>query len=245
MTEIVLPKLSICIDAYPEDQMFDEKEIPLLIDLCSTNREELALAKYKMWESGQLLRIAFLDGEKVLWKMVEREARRWLEHANLEFEFGNFPDAEIRVTFQGYGYWSLVGTDALKQPFPLPTMTLGGFTNNADPIELRRVVIHEFGHALGCVHEQASPSIAIPWDKERVYAYYSNYVGWDKARVDHNVFKRYSRSEVNYTEQHDPESIMQYPVPNELTLGDFEIGWNTELSERDKEFIARMYPKES
>jgi serralysin len=60
---------------------------------------------------------------------------------------------------------------------------------------------------------------------------------------DANVFKRYKKSEVHFTQQHDPKSIMQYPVPNELTIGDFEIGWNTELSEMDKIFIAKMYPK--
>jgi hypothetical protein len=37
---------------------------------------------------------------------------------------------------------------------------------------------------------------------------------------------------------------MQYAVPNGLTIGDFEIGWNTELSETDTEFIGRMYPRD-
>ena len=74
-------------------------------------------------------------------------------------------------------------------------------------MELKRVVIHEFGHAIGCVHEQSSPSINIPWDKEKVYAYYKSRIGWDKAKVDHNVFNRYTQSEVFFTEHHDPNSI--------------------------------------
>jgi hypothetical protein len=122
-------------------------------------------------------------------------------------------------------------------------MIFGGFTNDMNPLELGRVVIHEFGHALGCVHEQASPPASIPWDKAKVYAWYKSRIGWDKATVDHNVLKRYGKSEVVFTEQHDPESIMQYPVPNELTVGDYEIGWNTELSETDQVFIAKMYPR--
>ena len=36
---------------------------------------------------------------------------------------------------------------------------------------------------------------------------------------------------------------MLYPVPNEFTIGDYEVGWNRVLSEDDKEFIGRMYPK--
>lgn len=36
---------------------------------------------------------------------------------------------------------------------------------------------------------------------------------------------------------------MHYPVPNALTIGDFEIGWNRVLSATDKEFIGTMYPR--
>jgi hypothetical protein len=43
----------------------------------------------------------------------------------------------------------------------------------------------------------------------------------------------------------DDESIMLYSIPNEFTLGDYEVGWNTVLSDMDKGFIGVMYPKES
>ncbi|MAT42193.1 MAG: Tolloid-like protein 1 [Anaerolineaceae bacterium] len=236
-------ELDVCIDDYIGSAGFDLDELPNRVDPLTTSREELALARYKMWQPGQRLRIRFLDGEQALHWRVEEQASQWLKYANLEFEFGNFPDAEIRITFNGSGYRSLVGTDALKRPSPFPTMTLGGFTVNTNATELRRVVIHEFGHAIGCVHEQSSPSIDIPWDVEKVYAYYARY-GWDKAKVDDNVLKRYKKHEVFHTEDHDEDSIMQYPVNKALTIGDFEIGWNTELSEKDKIFIAKMYPKE-
>lgn len=243
MSKIALPELSICVDEYLEGARFDEKELPSRVDPRSTDRRELALARYKLWELGQSLRIRFLDGDPELHKKVEQEARKWLEFANLEFEFGNFPDAEIRVTFNGSGYRSLVGTDAKRRPDPQPTMILGGFTVETNPVELRRVVIHEFGHAIGCVHEQSSPSVNIPWDIDKVYIYYKSHFGWDAATVDYNVLKRYTNEEAIATEQHDPKSIMQYPVPKELTIGGFEIGWNTELSDTDKIFIAKMYPK--
>jgi hypothetical protein len=35
---------------------------------------------------------------------------------------------------------------------------------------------------------------------------------------------------------------MLYPIPNDLTIGDFAVGWNTVLSPRDEEFIATIYP---
>jgi Bacterial pre-peptidase C-terminal domain len=36
---------------------------------------------------------------------------------------------------------------------------------------------------------------------------------------------------------------MLYPIPNEFTIGDFEVGFNTTLSDTDKSFIATIYPK--
>jgi hypothetical protein len=36
---------------------------------------------------------------------------------------------------------------------------------------------------------------------------------------------------------------MIYPIPNDLTIGDFEVGWTMDLSETDKAFIATLYPK--
>jgi tyrosinase len=36
---------------------------------------------------------------------------------------------------------------------------------------------------------------------------------------------------------------MQYAVPEELTIGDFAIGWNTQLSQTDRTFIGVMYPQ--
>ncbi len=41
----------------------------------------------------------------------------------------------------------------------------------------------------------------------------------------------------------DKNSIMCYPVSDALTVGHYEIGWNRELSETDKTFIAKVYPK--
>jgi len=234
-------RLDICFDAYVDGEWFEPTALPRAIDLQATTPEELALEWRKQWQPGQELRIRFLDGEQRLHERVKTHALAWLDHANLSFSFGNHPDAEIRISFKGRGYWSLIGTDAMRKPDPRPTMQLGGFTAASDDVELRRTVLHEFGHAIGCVHEQASPAVAIPWDEDKVYSYYRRWQGWDDATIYQNVLYRYSKEDTRFT-HHDPKSIMQYRVPNEVTVGDFEIGWNTELSELDKMFIAKMYP---
>jgi hypothetical protein len=68
-------------------------------------------------------------------------------------------------------------------------MNFGWFTDQTDDGEVMRTTLHEFGHAIGCVHEQASPAAAgvINWNKPVVYAYYLRSMGWDQARVDSQV----------------------------------------------------------
>lgn len=102
------------------------------------------------------------------------------------------------------------------------------------------MVLHEFGHALGCIHEHQHPENGIPWDKEKAYAYYGQQ-GWTRHEVNVQVFQKYSRLETQYS-RFDPTSIMMYPIPEELTIGQFSVGWNVELSDTDKTFIGQLYP---
>ena len=246
MTPPTEPPIRVCVDRYFPGQVYEPGSVPSLTDMRSASPQELALEKYKLWQVGQTLRIRFLDGEPGIWKITEDLARQWLEYANLEFEFGNYPDAEIRVTFQpfwGDGYWSWVGRDAYKIADPQPTIQFCGLTKDSDPLELQHVVVHEFGHAIGCVHEQARPDNPIPWNVPVVYDYYWRHYGWDKGMVDHNILLRYGPAQLEASARYDRDSIMQYPVDKRLTIGGFEIGWNRQLSEMDKEFIAKIYPK--
>jgi hypothetical protein len=104
-------------------------------------------------------------------------------------------------------------------------------------------VRHEFGHALGMIHEHQNPAALgqIPWDKPKVYSYYAQQ-GWTPGDVDFNIFAVYSEDSTNHS-AFDPTSIMEYAIPDSLTLGSYSIGWNTELSQTDIEFMRRQYPK--
>ena len=35
---------------------------------------------------------------------------------------------------------------------------------------------------------------------------------------------------------------MEYAIPDSLTIGSYAIGWNTELSALDREFMTKQYP---
>src|SRR5687768_18541901 len=121
-------ELDLCFDGYVDGEWFEPTALPSTIDMWTVTSRELALEWCKQWQPGQELRIRFLDGDSRLHDRVKVHAREWLDHANLIFNFGNHPDAEIRISFKGVGYRSLVGTDAMRTADPRPTMQLGGFT---------------------------------------------------------------------------------------------------------------------
>jgi hypothetical protein len=202
----------------------------------------LAAITGKLWQPGRTLRVRFLDGDPRVQERIAPFAHSWSEHANITFVFGDDPDAEIRISFQNQGSWSYLGTDALVIPKSQPTMNFGWLTPATANDEYLRVVTHEFGHALGCIHEHQNPANNIPWDRDAVYRYYQgppNY--WSREQVDVNLFTRYEADITQFSE-FDPKSIMLYPIPNEFTVGDYEIGWNQELSALDKQFISTIYP---
>ena len=216
--------------------------LPRRIGIHASADFELALFTGKKWKPGRTLDIYFMDGLDTVQIKVEKVARTWCNYANLKMDFTNDNDADIRITFKQRGSWSYIGTDCGYIEKWKPTMNFGWLKADTSDIDYESVVTHEFGHALGCIHEHQSPSASIPWDKEAVYAYYAGPPNsWSKEKVDINLFRTYSRTMTNAS-QFDPESIMIYSIPNEHTLGDFEIAWTTKLSERDKFFIAEQYP---
>ncbi|REJ75815.1 MAG: peptidase [Acidobacteria bacterium] len=203
---------------------------------------EMAILTGKRWVPGRVLRVKFQGGDATVRDRIVPFARRWEEHANLTLDFvGENDDAEIRIAFGNSGSWSYLGTDALVFPDAEPTMNYGWLRPNSSDDEYRRVVLHEFGHALAAVHEHAHPQAGIPWDLPKVYEYYRLTQGWTPSEVDQQVLRRYSADQTNASE-YDPDSIMHYPVSNALTIGDFAVDWNRDLSQRDREFIAVVYP---
>ena len=109
--------------------------------------------------------------------------------------------------------------------------------------EIRQVILHEFGHAIGLIHEHQSPAADIPWDSAAVYKYYweSQDPPWDPPKVDRNIFYRYDDTTTNYS-TYDPLSIMHYRIDDTLTKGTFSTDWNFQLSDTDKKFIKKIYP---
>jgi hypothetical protein len=119
---------------------------------------------------------------------IEQWANTWTEFANLKFNFVDSGNADIRVEVNPGGSWSYIGTGAKTISQDHQTMNFGWFNDQTADDEFSRVVIHEFGHAIGLIHEMSSPVANIPWNKPVVYDYYLKSNGWDKAEVDAQVF---------------------------------------------------------
>lgn len=200
-----------------------------------------ALLTETKWAPGSTIKVSLNGSTLAIRNKVIQYAKEWEKYANIKFNFvTNDRTASIRVSFIEDGRsWSYLGTDVKYIPRDSATMQYGWFTSETDDSEFSRTVLHEFGHALGLIHEHQHPLNKIPWDKPAVYAYYAGY--WTQAEVDSYLFAKENISQTNYS-AYDPSSIMHYSVPEELTIGDYEVGWNTVLSPTDKSFIRTVYP---
>ncbi len=204
---------------------------------------EAAASIDRKWAPGRTLRVRYLDGDPAIHARITKIAEEWERHININLVFDNSANAEIRISLTRGGSWSYVGTDCLGIAKSRATMQFGWLTTGSSEFEYRRVVLHEFGHALGLQHEQQSPAAGIPWDKTKVYEYYARTQNppWDKAKVDHNVIAPLDKNRTNYS-AFDRDSIMQYAVPASMTIGGYTIAANEELSATDREFMAKWYP---
>jgi hypothetical protein len=103
-------------------------------------------------------------------------------------------------------------------------------------------VVHEFGHALGAIHEHQNPKSGIKWNLPAVYKYFSGPPNnWSKKEIDYNIVQKYSLDQLNGT-SFDIKSIMLYAFPPELVLNGKGTPENTDLSATDKKFIGKIYP---
>ena len=217
--------------------------IAIAPDEQSVNSRAALLNQFR-WNTGDKIHVRFMEGDDSLKQRVQEVAERWTgpDMAHLEFVWDDADDAEIRIAFQqGDGSWSYLGTFCKQIPSDEPTMNYGWLTPDSDDDELQRVVLHEFGHALGLIHEHQNPQGGVDWNEPAVIADLSGPPNnWDEGEIRNNVLNHYDPSEVDATDV-DPNSIMMYPIPAAWTNDGFSADLNGDLSETDVEFIRREY----
>lgn len=202
-------------------------------------------AKTKLWSKGKVLTVRFIEGTAPLHDRVMQAAQSWfLDGVNLKLVQGQSGEAgDIRISFDASrGSWSYVGTDCRSIHPSQPTMNLGWATLDTPDKDFSSVVIHEFGHALGLLHEHNHPEARISWDKAAVYADLQgdpNY--WSRETIDSNVFAKFDASSV-ITTDFDNASVMIYTIPPNWTTDRKSFMPSWKLSAGDEATIRKLYP---
>lgn len=192
----------------------------------------------------QVLDVLFLNGELEEQLLVAAIASDMSEFIRVSFNF-QFPDdysfpelAELQKKAK-----ILVRFNEATSHFT--TNNYNGHSSKEIAISriTPRVVLHEFGHALGLAHEHQHPDsyLVKNIEADSICSEYAYSMPRDLDRCQFNILKRYSASEKEIT-PYDPESVMHYPIPGKFLSTGNSIERNQFLSLGDIQTLSLYYP---
>src|SRR5262245_20312766 len=101
-----MPALKCCFDRILPRDLLRPRETTR----GPSGRERAIAPRGKSWMNGSKLRVRFLGGTAAEQAAARTQAAWWSDVANIKFDFGTAPDAEIRITFDpNDGAWSMIG----------------------------------------------------------------------------------------------------------------------------------------
>lgn len=143
--------------------------------------------------------------------------------------------------------FSAVGTQSLLNTLQgKASMELGWLDQNQEnsggyAIGSGAVVVHEFGHAIGLIHEHQSPKVNIKWNESYIYDSLKRERNWDREMVYNNIINQYESNQINASE-YDSKSVMHYKLPDSYFIGANPVkNMNSYLSNMDKKWIIKHY----
>lgn len=209
-------------------------------------------AKEKRWETGQTIKIKFLNGSSTAQNKVKEIAKEWSEYANIKFGYVTAKEqADVRISFVNdddynpdWINWSYIGTDSKIVPSNNPNIASMNIAWGEEDIdindpEFRASILQLYGLMLGLNFEHNNPNASISWNISKLKRHFSNQ-GWDQSNID-SFIERMSIVKSESTE-YDEESIMVYSYGGSLSSDGYGKTINLDLSDKDKLLIGQMYP---
>ena len=199
-----------------------------------------------LWPEGSRVTFAFLDSPQHRYAdEVRSAAAAWSNASCLRIEEvrTNLNGADIRIRFDpGAGHYSLVGSDSRHQ-----AGVRNGESMNIDPGGLgqfaRGIIRHEFGHAIGMLHEHQVPTVTIDWVVE---ALRNRLPEWSQGQIESDILNQYNdERRYVHSKAFDPDSVMVYWFNRNEVRNYDQIGLkpqpNNDISQEDDRFCHERY----
>lgn len=248
-TESSQRRITMCTARLPGRQLLEGRAVSEHDDthkfinakITTGSRVKSISEKNSKWPNREIT-IAFLGGDSTVRARIFNTACIWEKYADVKFQLArSVRTADITISFcPRSGTWSYIGKYCFNQ---IPSMNFDDLYPDSDDRIYRYYVLHEFGHALGLLHEHQSHKAKIVWNIPKLINYCSKYdPPWDSLMVLDQIVWPY---EERYTDAtaFDPTSIMMYSYPDSLVISGYvPQDINVSISYLDSVHISSIYP---